>query len=47
MSGRPIPWNSNFCTFCERSVNRTSMSYRKAGTFKCARCCRIEREAKE
>lgn len=47
MSDRPKPWNSNFCIFCERSVNKTSMSYHSAKTFKCARCCRLEREAKK
>ena len=41
-----IPWNSNYCKFCDRYVNKTSMSYHKPKVFKCARCCRLDREAR-
>lgn len=46
MSDQRVAWNKNYCSSCDRYVNKTSMSYHKPNTFRCARCCRLEREAK-
>lgn len=33
-----------YCKYCDRQVNRVAWWNTKSGVFKCARCCRQERE---
>ncbi len=44
----PTPWKKIYCIFCNRMVNKTGMSghWTPKTVFKCARCCRLEREAR-